>query len=149
MSTIFYLLAEMTSPSEAMQALVRQYLTKRGMTSVLSAFDEDSPRSESTITSSKRLCSALGLGKLSAANKKRGTPFASLLEVLAYYYCDKGSLRSRSGKSGKSGGSSRQSKGKVDLLMERTEPSLIIDYRLSIIDLFCSGREFSSLALFM
>jgi hypothetical protein len=81
----------------AIQALVRQYLTVRGFDSVLSAFNDEHEPAPEKIGSSKRLAAVLNMEKLVAANKKKGSPFGTLLELLAHHFL-KGSIRDASGR---------------------------------------------------
>ena len=71
---------------EAVQALIREYLVKKGMTDVLRNFDQEMPPSASQIRSNSKLVETLNMQKLVALNKKNGTPYQTNLELLVYYF---------------------------------------------------------------
>jgi len=49
---------------------------------VLSAFDEECPRDENSITKRDLVTKALGLEKAMSRNKKRSEPYATILESM-------------------------------------------------------------------
>jgi hypothetical protein len=66
-------------------AVVREYLARKGCKEVLVAFDEAKPRDEYSITNRRELVVALHLGHLVKLNKDKVAPYKTFLEMIIDY----------------------------------------------------------------
>jgi hypothetical protein len=77
------------------EALIREYLTRHSLTSVLDAFNEHRPRGPDAISKTGELAKTLGLERPLKKNKEKGdAALKSLIEVLAEYLAAKTSEKS-------------------------------------------------------
>eukprot|EP00698_Gefionella_okellyi_P018887 TRINITY_DN5716_c0_g1_i1.p1 TRINITY_DN5716_c0_g1~~TRINITY_DN5716_c0_g1_i1.p1 ORF type:complete len:591 (-),score=102.47 TRINITY_DN5716_c0_g1_i1:1106-2878(-) len=64
------------------QAILREFMARKGCKATLAAFDAERPRNEKTISSRTAIVKALSIEKLVRKNKERASPFATMLEMI-------------------------------------------------------------------
>jgi hypothetical protein len=88
------------SPSEAVeqlaQALLREYMHRKGAKATLAIFDEENPRTEKTIGSRAVMTSLMHMEAIQARNKRRPQPLATFMEQLCGYRLRKRSISKQS-----------------------------------------------------
>ena len=78
---------------ELAKALLREYMHRKGYKKTLAAFDEENPRSESTISSRLAMNETMALGVMAARNKAtRNPPYATIMEMLCAHRLRKRNL---------------------------------------------------------
>ena len=76
------------------QALLREYMHRKGYHRTLSKFDEENPRGETTISSRQLMHSLMALDDtLAPRNKKRAKPLGTIMELLCSYRLRKRAIR--------------------------------------------------------
>ncbi|XP_072142649.1 probable ubiquitin carboxyl-terminal hydrolase MINDY-4 [Dermacentor andersoni] len=77
--------------------IVREYLSRKGLTDTLAKMDKEFPRNEGCFTARDQLIRAAFMERLVRDNKARDSPFRALLEMLIYERLQKKSVKSRHG----------------------------------------------------
>ena len=99
------LVRAMADPAKAdllAQALLREYMHRKGFKKTLASFDEENPRTESTINSRELMNGLMSTQIIQRRNAQRGegAAFATIMEVLCSYRLRKRELRGGSGSQG-------------------------------------------------
>ncbi|XP_051871355.1 probable ubiquitin carboxyl-terminal hydrolase MINDY-4 isoform X2 [Pristis pectinata] len=77
-----------SSVEETAAALVREYLSRKGLKKTISAMDQELPRSEGSINTRNELKKVLHLEFLYKQNKAQVVPLKTMLEVVTKYFLD-------------------------------------------------------------
>jgi hypothetical protein len=76
------------------QALLREYMHRKGYHKTLAKFDEENPRGETTISSRQLMHSLMAIdNSLAPRNKLRAKPFGTIMELLCSYRIRKRAIR--------------------------------------------------------
>ncbi|XP_059827709.1 probable ubiquitin carboxyl-terminal hydrolase MINDY-4 isoform X1 [Hypanus sabinus] len=77
-----------SSVEETAAALVREYLSRKGLKKTISAMDQELPRSEGSINTRNELKKVLHLDSLYKQNKAQVVPLKTMLEIITKYFLD-------------------------------------------------------------
>ncbi|CAH1789565.1 unnamed protein product [Owenia fusiformis] len=69
-------------------SLIREYLSRKGFKQTLAMLDNESPRSEQSISNRPTLMKELHLEKLMKRNKEEGQPFRTMIEVMTKHFLE-------------------------------------------------------------
>ncbi|XP_062517823.1 probable ubiquitin carboxyl-terminal hydrolase MINDY-4 [Corticium candelabrum] len=69
-------------------SLVREYLSRKGWKRTLRILDEESPRTEGSISSRQMLAKAVNIEKLMRKNKAQTNPLRTMIEVMTLYFLE-------------------------------------------------------------
>lgn len=67
------------------QALLREYMHRKGYKRTLAVFDEESPRTDTTISSRQLMASLMELQTIQDRNQERKEPMATIMDMLCSY----------------------------------------------------------------
>ncbi|XP_072364177.1 probable ubiquitin carboxyl-terminal hydrolase MINDY-4 isoform X2 [Scyliorhinus torazame] len=73
---------------ETAAALVREYLSRKGLKKTISAMDQEQPRTEGSINTRNELKKVLHLESLYKQNKAQVMPLKTMLEIITKYFLD-------------------------------------------------------------
>ncbi|XP_069771024.1 probable ubiquitin carboxyl-terminal hydrolase MINDY-4 [Narcine bancroftii] len=76
------------SVEETAAALVREYLSRKGLKKTICAMDQELPRSEGSINTRNELKKVLHLESLYKQNKAQVVPLRTMLEIITKYFLD-------------------------------------------------------------
>jgi hypothetical protein len=115
----------MTGPSMLAEALIREYLHRHALTSVLEAFNEVRPKGPDAICSKSDLVRSLGIERPVRKNKERGdAALKSCLEVVAEYLGAKSTAANdKSSALPKASAPAPKSSSTISQTVSRTAPS--------------------------
>ncbi|XP_043546781.1 probable ubiquitin carboxyl-terminal hydrolase MINDY-4 isoform X1 [Chiloscyllium plagiosum] len=77
-----------TNVEETAAALVREYLSRKGLKKTISALDQELPRTEGSINTRNELKKVLHLESLYKQNKAQLMPLKTMLEIITKYFLD-------------------------------------------------------------
>ncbi|XP_067824395.1 probable ubiquitin carboxyl-terminal hydrolase MINDY-4 [Heptranchias perlo] len=79
---------ESSNVEETAAALVREYLSRKGLKKTISAMDQELPRTETSINTRNELKKVLHLESLYKQNKAQVMPLKTMLEIITKYFLD-------------------------------------------------------------